>query len=168
MLYTELKTLTESCNTIKEISISAGKSETTIKYWLKKHDLKIIKAKVYEKICSDCKTLKPLSEYYLKNKEKQSYNSYCKDCSKTAATKSKRNFKDDCIDYKGGSCINCGYSKCRAALEFHHLESDLKEFELSRKTNLNNEVKLELDKCILVCANCHREIHNNFGGTDKI
>ena len=45
MLYTELKTLTESCNTIKEISISAGKSETTIKYWLKKHDLKIIKAK---------------------------------------------------------------------------------------------------------------------------
>ena len=65
------------------------------------------------------------------------------------------------IEYKGGRCALCGYSKCRAALEFHHVDPTEKEFTPSRGyKNTWVKLKLELDKCILVCANCHREIHN--------
>lgn len=67
------------------------------------------------------------------------------------------------IDYKGGKCEICGYDKNIAALDFHHLDSSLKEFQLDARklSNTNWETILkEADKCVLVCSNCHREIHN--------
>lgn len=65
------------------------------------------------------------------------------------------------LAYKGGKCECCGYDKCKEALDFHHLNENLKSFNISDRNVSTNweEVKLELDKCILVCANCHREIH---------
>jgi len=64
------------------------------------------------------------------------------------------------IQYKGGKCQKCGYSKCIGALDFHHIDPSTKEagWEQMRKMSKENMIK-ELDKCILVCANCHREIH---------
>lgn len=63
------------------------------------------------------------------------------------------------IEYKGGSCIRCGYNKCLWALEFHHRKPKEKEFGLAMDNILNwNKIKNELDKCDLLCANCHREI----------
>lgn len=65
------------------------------------------------------------------------------------------------IAYKGGKCQCCGYNKYVGALEFHHINSEEKDFGISAKgyTRSWKRVKEELDKCILVCANCHREIH---------
>ena len=65
------------------------------------------------------------------------------------------------VEYKGGKCQICGYNKCIEALELHHTNPAEKDFNLSdRNIPLDWEViKKELDKCILVCANCHREIH---------
>lgn len=65
------------------------------------------------------------------------------------------------LEYKGGKCSRCSYSKCLSALEFHHLEPEHKDFSLSSDghTRSWDEIKNELDKCILVCANCHREEH---------
>lgn len=67
------------------------------------------------------------------------------------------------IAYKGGKCQCCGYNKYVGALEFHHINSEEKDFGISAKgyTRSWERVKEELDKCILVCANCHREIHGN-------
>ena len=67
------------------------------------------------------------------------------------------------IEYKGGKCSMCGYNKCTSALEFHQLDPSIKEYNkdgrgLNRRRSFDNS-KDELDKCILVCANCHREIH---------
>lgn len=70
--------------------------------------------------------------------------------------------KRKAIDYLGGKCIMCGYDKCTAVLEFHHRIPEDKSFTIS--TNLNkswNSLKVELDKCDLLCANCHRELHYN-------
>lgn len=64
---------------------------------------------------------------------------------------------------KGGKCERCGYNKNIAALEFHHKNPEEKEFQIdSRKfANANIEtLKKELDKCIILCSNCHREIHH--------
>jgi transposase len=68
--------------------------------------------------------------------------------------------KERAIEYKGGECVNCGYKKCSSALEFHHTNPSEKDFGPSKNMNIAWEkLKKELDKCILVCANCHREIH---------
>ena len=68
--------------------------------------------------------------------------------------------KERAIEYKGGECVKCGYKKCNSALEFHHTNPNKKDFGPSNNMNIAWEkLKKELDKCILVCANCHREIH---------
>ena len=62
----------------------------------------------------------------------------------------------------GDKCAICGYDKCKSALEFHHLDPDAKDFTIGNNTNIATEKALnEIKKCILVCANCHREIHSN-------
>ena len=73
----------------------------------------------------------------------------------------RRNLKLKAIQYKGGKCIVCGYFLCDSALEFHHLDRNNKLFDLTSTILARkswNEIQSELDKCILVCANHHREI----------
>ena len=71
------------------------------------------------------------------------------------------NIKIKCIQYLGGKCNKCGYNKCVAALDLHHKDSNEKEFVISGG-NLKSFEKLipELDKCEVLCSNCHREFHN--------
>lgn len=68
--------------------------------------------------------------------------------------------KEKAVQYKGGKCSICGYNKCNHALDFHHLNPQEKEFIISGGTRSFEFMKLELDKCILVCKNCHSEIHS--------
>jgi hypothetical protein len=70
-------------------------------------------------------------------------------------------FKVRAIDYKGGCCQICGYNKSLSGLQFHHLSQNEKEFTISSSSNKSWDVlKNELDKCILLCGNCHSEEHN--------
>lgn len=70
--------------------------------------------------------------------------------------------KQKAIDYMGGKCSKCGYNKSNVALEFHHVNPAEKEFTISAGYNKSwQKIKHELDKCVLLCANCHRELHNN-------
>jgi predicted HNH restriction endonuclease len=66
--------------------------------------------------------------------------------------------KERAIDHMGGKCRICGYNTCPAALDFHHIEDMEKEFNIS-STMSWAKIEPELAKCVLVCANCHREIH---------
>ena len=68
--------------------------------------------------------------------------------------------KNQIVEYKGGKCEICGYNKCIEALEFHHLNPEEKDFTISGGTKGFEKLKPEIDKCILVCSNCHREIHS--------
>jgi hypothetical protein len=70
--------------------------------------------------------------------------------------------KEWAVKYKGGKCKLCGYSKNICALDFHHLDKNKKKFNIAgtRYYLSIKALKKELDKCILVCANCHRELHN--------
>ena len=65
------------------------------------------------------------------------------------------------IEYKGGRCQVCGYDRCAEALEFHPLDPTKKDFGISSKGYARSweKVKKEVDKCFLLCANCHREVH---------
>lgn len=64
------------------------------------------------------------------------------------------------IEYKGGKCQTCGYKKYQGALELHHVDKSRKSFGIGDKgyTRSWERVKAELDKCVLLCANCHREV----------
>jgi hypothetical protein len=64
------------------------------------------------------------------------------------------------IEYLGGKCSVCGYDKCPDALSFHHKDPKEKDFGLSGKYCLSwDKLKRELDKCLLLCNNCHAELH---------
>ena len=86
----------------------------------------------------------------------------CKKCNVEAVTKRRKYIKEKAIEYKGGSCVNCGYKKCVEAFEFHHLDPKQKDFAISKNGHSRSwdKVKKELDKCIILCANCHRELHS--------
>lgn len=78
-----------------------------------------------------------------------------------AVKKRRKTIRLKAIEYKGGKCSLCGYSRCFDALEFHHLDPLKKDFAISQYGHSRSweRVKSELDKCVMVCANCHRELH---------
>jgi len=59
----------------------------------------------------------------------------------------------------GGSCGICGYSNCKKALEFHHLDPNGKDFSPTSHIRSWQKTVVELRKCVMLCANCHREVH---------
>ena len=92
-----------------------------------------------------------------------------KKVSNTEAVESWRKRKKKAlVEYKGGKCQCCGYSRCIEALEFHHLDPNIKSFTISGKSKSFNSLKNEVDKCILVCSNCHKEIHAGLINIDTI
>ena len=71
--------------------------------------------------------------------------------------------KMELIDLKGGKCEMCGYDKNISALEFHHIDPSTKKHNLDSRFLANSsyeKIAEEVDKCMLLCSNCHKEIHN--------
>lgn len=172
----ELKELISAGLSAYSIAKKLNFSERKVSYWLKKYKLEtqhkvardIIKSSSGTSHCFNCKQSKPVSEFYqvIRN-GKPAYHSYCKDCSKLKAKpgidKKRIAKKQFAIEYKGGKCSCCGYVDCSAALDFHHLDPSVKESSIAdmihKRSISENDLKKELDKCILVCCRCHREIH---------
>ena len=70
--------------------------------------------------------------------------------------------KERMVQSMGGKCQCCGYSTCNASLAFHHIDPSQKDIAFGNtRANPQQWTKLvdELRKCILVCHNCHSEIH---------
>lgn len=72
------------------------------------------------------------------------------------------------VEYKGGACQRCGYNRFAEALSFHHLNASTKEFSIAQAYNRSwASLKSELDGCMLVCENCHRELHASLAQLGK-
>lgn len=117
-----------------------------------------------EKICNKCGKMKQKEEYWVSKVGK--WFGWCKECAKDDAKMKSKTYKILCVEYKGGKCVGCGYNKYLAALEFHHLDLTQKDFAVAANgytgdyNKLSDKVTKELDKCVLLCSNCHRETHN--------
>lgn len=99
----------------------------------------------------------------------------CQNCHRELHYLEKTKYNDDrrldkkiYLEYSGGSCIKCGYSKCPASLTFHHRNPSEREFwigglseRMSSIDDLNYRIKKEIDKCDLLCANCHTLEHSD-------
>ena len=85
----------------------------------------------------------------------------CSSCHDASNIERGRLKKIALVEYKGGCCERCGYNKNYAAFDFHHINPETKDpaFRNIRYWSMER-AKLELDKCLLLCANCHREEHN--------
>jgi superfamily II helicase len=122
---------------------------TTVPKILNKHGLYRFKLKNFE--CKICE--KDLGEN-VKN------SSICNSC----MTRVRRyRTKKRAVEYLGGCCIRCKYEKSLSALEFHHLDPEQKDFSISNQGNKSwTVIQKELDKCVLICSNCHHEEHSGY------
>jgi len=92
-------------------------------------------------------------------KQNKTYEDIRKTNNKSVASY-RRNMKTKAIEYKGGRCMVCGYNKCEGVLSFHHLNPKEKDFKISSGNTVSWErLKPELDKCVMLCMNCHTEVH---------
>lgn len=81
----------------------------------------------------------------------------------------RRRNKQAALQYKGGRCRVCTYQRCTRALEFHHVRPADKKFTISQGLEKHWPVlRKELDKCLLVCKNCHTEAHNGLVDQDHM
>jgi len=112
------------------------------------------------KTCSRCKQEKLLSDFHFKNSESR-YNSWCKSCLYELQKERWKLRKLKVLKMFGGKCSVCGYNKNIAALNFHHVDPNEKDFVWNRLRQLKwASIIKELKRCQLVCSNCHMEIHN--------
>lgn len=148
---------------IQKIAKVTDKSATSIRYWLDKYNLKTDISS--GKMCVYCGTK-------LSGRQKKYCCVNCKVLDfgdPTVYEYQKRRGREKRLKLilnHGGCCSVCGYNKNHSALQFHHLRPDEKLFVLDRRTcSAFNYEKLlnEASKCILVCGNCHCEIHNPDG-----
>lgn len=108
------------------------------------------------KTCNTCDVDRPLTDYRKCGKHKngtQKYRPTCKVCEKDVIVNIIKEIHGDC-------CTNCGYDKLFSALDLHHLDPDQKEYQVSAMKGYPiSRVRDEIKKCVLLCSNCHRELH---------
>ena len=113
------------------------------------------------KICSTCNEEKLLSEFY---STKNKIQTLCKKCFNIYCVDRWIKKKIDAIVYKGSCCVDCSISypeQPYVIFDFHHLEPTKKDVDWSKlRLRSDESIKNELDKCILLCANCHRKRHH--------
>jgi hypothetical protein len=104
---------------------------------------------------------------YVYSRQKANSTTRCNSC---YVKERRRKIKQEAIMFKGGKCKVCGYDKCYASMDFHHLDRTKKEFSISGNNMAKDKLFKELEKCILVCKNCHGEIETGmikFGGEEE-
>lgn len=115
------------------------------------------------KVCSKCGRNLPLDQFNWRDKSKGTRRADCKDCHSGYMKDRYRQKKIEIQDLKIGlKCAKCGYDKCGASLEFHHIDPSEKDETISRMISNNYTLDLveeEIRKCIVLCSNCHHEFH---------
>ena len=131
-------------------------------------------------MCNICEEEKPIEEFHWADKEHRYRRGTCMACKnagsrvrnkhpavrlskRDASRKARRANHERLLEYIGGKyvCEYCGYTdECTAPFDFHHIDRTSKELGVGNMMQLSWErVKSEVDKCIILCSNCHRKVH---------
>jgi DNA-binding transcriptional ArsR family regulator len=147
----------------REIAAELKVSQATIRYWLRRFDLRTSRTgsrarpgdPKRPRVCRVCRR-HGRTEFVLEGRG--SYR--CRRCRVEAVSEARRRLKRLLVREAGGRCAICGYDRCEAALEFHHLNPKEKRFSISHGglTRSLADLRQEAKKCILLCANCHAEV----------
>lgn len=143
----------------REIAKKFSISQTTVRYWLDKFGL--LTEFQGQDFC--CKVCGERDKTKLALRHGKPCRTICKGCDSRRAIDRARRNKLLAIEYKGGRCSVCGYCKNYAALCFHHLDPTKKDPNFDKMKFWGfARIRVELDKCVLVCSNCHVETHHPF------
>ena len=141
--------------TKKQVSEELGIGYSTVYWHMSKHGLSFNNTENHRRVtiikCITCGESD--HQKFYKGRKSQ-----CKDCFNAECGEKLKEKKTKAVDFKGGKCQTCGYHKSVAALEFHHLDPTQKDPQYRMGWSWERLQK-ELDKCILLCSNCHREEH---------
>lgn len=163
----ELKDLADDGATLAEMADQVGRSISTVRYWLTRHEIKVVSRRGPRRRCANGSKIATfecgrhgVTEFI---REGRGYYR-CKRCRSEAVAKRRRTIKCQLVEEAGGSCALCGYSRWFGALQFHHLQPGRKEFHLAYRGYSRSiaRSRAEMRKCILLCANCHAEVEGGF------
>ena len=113
-----------------------------------------------QKECSKCKNIKNINEFHFKKSEGR-YQSWCKCCIYEKQKLRWKDLKRRSVELMGGCCSICGYKKNLASLHFHHIDPLKKDVSWNKlRLRKWSSIVKELKKCMLICANCHGELHS--------
>ena len=146
----KLKKMYSSCTNLRELGVRLDRSISSIKQKAARLGLSRGRSPANKPKNKDHRKVVD-KQYYENNKKKI----------QQVKTRRIKSIKAEMINTLGGKCSRCGYNKCEAALEFHHKTSD-KEGNMAHiiKDKSREKALKEGKKCILLCSNCHREVHN--------
>jgi hypothetical protein len=150
---------------LREIAEALDRSIATVRHWLRRWEIKRRDSRLklplpagapreVERACprhgATCFRLDPRGTYR------------CKRCTQERVAERRRKVKRILVAEAGGRCRMCGYDRCVAALQFHHLDPLGKSFALSNQgvTRSLEKAREEAQKCVLLCANCHAEVES--------
>jgi hypothetical protein len=127
------------------------------------------------KVCPQCGVKKKKEEFYSRPKYRDGLSSYCKNCDRTyrklhykknkkmylkKSINNRKKTREWFVDYMmDKECTECGESH-KACLDFHHVDPEEKELNVSDALLYSvSKVEKEIEKCIILCSNCHRKLH---------
>lgn len=115
------------------------------------------------KICTKCGRELPIDQFHWRDKSKGTRRAECKDCH-TNYMKQRYAEKQNIIEEQKSlqHCAKCGESR-GYLLDYHHLNPNEKDNTIARMTSNKykiEDIQKEIQKCIVLCANCHREFHH--------
>ena len=163
----ELEPLVDEGLTIEKIAQRLGVSDSTVKKWLKRHDLRTRGAQrriLLDRLRDEGKGYVQLecrrhglTRHISVASERRLR---CATCRAEAVSRRRRKVKEILVGEAGGKCVLCGYARHSVALQFHHLDPRSKSFGLGVRGITRSIARLreEASKCVLVCANCHAEV----------
>lgn len=164
----DLECLVDAGASIAQIAEAVGRSKATVRHWLREYGLKTRRASLREVRIEQTAGGEHHAQVMLAC-PRHGTNVFqirpdggyrCLKCRSDAVSRRRRKVKRMLVEEAGGECIGCGYGRCIAALEFHHVNPAEKKFSLSHRGVARSMVsaRAEAEKCVLLCANCHAEV----------
>ncbi|HEX4623496.1 MAG TPA: hypothetical protein VH231_03515 [Solirubrobacteraceae bacterium] len=161
-----LEALVGDGRSVREIAALVDRSPTTVRHWMRAYGLvskatrgpkgrTIVAISEGGMIVADCPIHGPTEQPISRRGHLR-----CSRCRVDAVTARRRKVKEILVAEAGGGCAICGYDRCMAALEFHHIDPAEKAFHISRRGVSRSlaKARAEARKCVLLCSNCHMEV----------
>jgi transposase len=174
----ELKAFVDAGMSIAQIAVALERSKGSIRHWLGKYKLNTRnvgggpgrQGAREARAAGIAETILSCPRHGTTVHVRDSRNYFrCRICRQQAVVRRRRKVKQLLVEEAGGRCRLCGYDLCLAALEFHHLDPQAKEFAVSRRGAHSIErLREEVRKCILLCSNCHAEVESGFGSVSGV
>lgn len=166
----QLVPLIEAGLSIAEIARRLDRSKVTVRHWLAKHGLRTAAGGRRSRAGAQearqqglAQTVLPCPHHGSSEHVRDTRGYYrCRRCRQEGVVRRRRKVKAILVAEAGGRCRLCGYDRCLAALEFHHVDPTTKRFGMAQDGMARSleRMRAEARKCLLLCSNCHAEVES--------